>query len=288
MKAVASPAVTVPPDHVRSAFGVPGEIPQLMAGGRGRTFRCGGVVLKPTDDAAEASWLAGVFEQVWVPGVRVARPVRSSDGRWVIAGWTAHRYVAGRSAPRFTDVIEVGTHLHRALADIPRPRFLDDRDTLWAWADRISWGDIPPDDPRLGRGAGAVAFAALAAGRRPVDLPHQLVHGDLTGNVLFAGSAPPAVIDMTPYWRPVSWAAAIVVVDAIAWGGADVDVAAGGRTPQWRQVLRRALMCRLAVSLGHPGSTTASMAGILSAVEQLRPVLDDELPGLAGHAPDAH
>ncbi|MEP6979840.1 MAG: hypothetical protein ABJA16_03655, partial [Nakamurella sp.] len=75
--------MTAPPDHVRSAFGVAGELPQLMAGGRGQTYRCGGVVLKPTTDAAEASWLAGIFEQLWVPGVRIARPVRSSDGRWV-------------------------------------------------------------------------------------------------------------------------------------------------------------------------------------------------------------
>lgn len=258
-----------------------------MAGGRGVTYRCGGVVLKPTADAAEASWLAGVFEQVWVPGVRVARPVRSSDGRWVIAGWTAHRFVAGRTAPRFTEVIDVGVRLHTALAEVGRPRVLDERDTLWSWADRISWGEISAADARLGTGIGATAFAELAAGRRPVDLPHQLVHGDLTGNVLFAGSAPPAVIDMTPYWRPVSWASAIVVVDAIAWGGADLDLATGHRTPEWRQVLRRALMFRLALSLGHPSSAPASMVGVMSAVEQLRPVLDDELPGLAGHAPDA-
>lgn len=279
--------MTAPPDHVRSAFGVPGEIPHLMSGGRGGTYRCGGVVLKRTTDSAEAAWLADVFEQLWVPGVRVARPVRSSDGRWVIAGWTAHRFVAGRAAPRFSHVIEVGRNFHAALAGIPRPRFLEERDTLWSWADRISWGDAPAADHRLGAGVGAAAFARLAAGRRPVDLPPQLVHGDLTGNVLFAGSAPPAVIDMTPYWRPVAWASAVVVVDAIAWGGADLDLAVGRRTDQWRQVLRRALMFRLAVSLGHPHSTPTSMVGVLSAVEQLQPLLDDELPGLAGHLPDA-
>ena len=277
--------MTVPPDHVRSAFGVPAELPHLMSGGRGGSYRCGGVVLKQTDDPAEASWLSGVFEQLWVPGVRVARPVRSSDGRWVIAGWTAHRFVAGRSAPRFTDVIEVGHRLNAALVDLERPRFLDERDSLRSWADRIAWGETPAADPRLGAGVGASAFAALAAGRRPVDLPSQLVHGDLTGNVLFAGSAPPAVIDMTPYWRPAAWSAAIVVVDAIAWGGADLELAIG-RADQWRQVLRRALMFRLAMSLGHPRSTPASLVGVLSAVEQLLPLLDDELPGLAGHDAD--
>lgn len=255
-----------------------------MTGGRGQAFRCGSVVLKPVADAVEASWLAGLFEQIWVPGVRIARPVRSSDGRWVIAGWAAHRFVSGRSAPRFDEVIDVGTALHGALAEVPKPKFIDLRDDLYAWADRVSWGDLSVAGDRLGDGVGATAFANLAAGRRPVDLPHQLVHGDLTGNVLFAGSAPPAVIDMTPYWRPVSWATAIVVVDAIAWGGADLELATGQQTSQWRQVLRRALMCRLAVSLGHPDSTPASMVGVLSAIERLSPLLDDDLPGLADHA----
>ncbi len=175
----------------------------------------------------------------------------------------------------------MGVALHDALADLPRPKFLDHRDDLYTWADSVSWGDIPADDERLGSGVGASAFAGLAAGRRPITLPQQVVHGDLTGNVLFAGSAPPAVIDITPYWRPASWATAIVVVDAIAWGGADLDLASvSQQTPEWRQVLRRALMCRLAVSLGHPRSTPASMVGVLSAVERLMPMLNEDLPGL--------
>jgi uncharacterized protein (TIGR02569 family) len=276
--------IDAPPEHVRAAFGVPADVPQLLSGGRGQAYRCGSVVLKPVSDHAEASWLAGTFEQLSVPGVRIARPVRSSDGRWVIAGWTAHRFVSGRTAPRFDEVIAVGLALHEALAGVAKPRFLDVRDDLYAWADRISWGDLPAADDRLGDGVGATAFATLAAGRRPIELPHQLVHGDLTGNVLFAGSAPPAVIDITPYWRPVSWATAVVVVDAIAWGGADLDLATGQQTAHWRQVLRRALMCRLAVSLGHPRSTPASMVGVLSAVERLSPLLDDDLPGLSHHS----
>ncbi len=34
--------------------------------------------------------------------------------------------------------------------------------------------------------------------------PPQLVHGDLTGNLLFHTSLPPAVIDLSPYWRPTA------------------------------------------------------------------------------------
>ena len=43
------------------------------------------MVVKPVDNTAEASWIAATFEQLRVSGIRVARPVRSSDGRWVVA-----------------------------------------------------------------------------------------------------------------------------------------------------------------------------------------------------------
>ena len=42
----------------------------------------------------------------------------------------------------------------------------------------------------------------LAALRRPTKSPSQLVHGDLYGTVLFAGTAAPGITDITPYWRP--------------------------------------------------------------------------------------
>ncbi len=52
-------------------------------------------------------------------------------------------------------------------------------------------------------------FTALGPVRRAA----QVVHGDLTGNVHLGPSGPPVVLDLTPYWRPVGYAAAVVVVD---------------------------------------------------------------------------
>lgn len=45
----------------------------------------------------------------------------------------------------------------------------------------------------------------------------QLIHGDLTGNVLFAADEAPAVIDFSPYWRPPVFAEAVVVADGLLW-----------------------------------------------------------------------
>jgi uncharacterized protein (TIGR02569 family) len=100
------------------------------------------------------------------------------------------------------------------------------------------------------------------------------VHGDMFGNVLFVATAPPAVVDFTPYWRPQSWAAAVIVVDAISWGGATSDLVVENQARQdWPEMLRRALLFRLGLSLAHPRSTAESLVEILSAAE----ILHDQL-----------
>ncbi|MGI8416324.1 MAG: TIGR02569 family protein [Nakamurella sp.] len=263
---------TPPAEHVRAAFGVAAAEPELLSGGQGTTWRCDDTVLKPTTNTAETAWIASTFEHLQVDGVRLSRPIRSMDGRWVVGGWTAQRFVAGRADDRYTEILETGDRLHEALAEIREPRFLRERDDLYSWADKLAWGEIEDTDGKLGGGHGAKLFAELAAGRAPVSptATAQVVHGDLFGNVLFAASAPPAVVDITPYWRPPSWAAAVIVVDAISWGGATTDLVEGSADRQdFPEMLRRALLFRLAVSLAHPRSTAESLVEMLSAAEVL-------------------
>jgi uncharacterized protein (TIGR02569 family) len=267
--------VTPPPAHVIAAFGLTGVGGDQLDGGQGRTWRFGDVVLKPVENAVEAAWVASTFDTLRVSGIRVARPIRSSDGRWVVGGWSAQRFVSGRQAPRYDDIIDASLSLHESLAGIPEPKFLRDRDSVYSWADRLAWGEIDDDDHGLGDGHGARLFAELADGRKPVEVVSQVVHGDLFGNVLFAGSAPPAVIDFSPYFRPPSYSAAVVAVDAIAWGGAQTDLL--GRWQHldaWPQMIRRALLFRLAVSLGHPRTTPESLVEMLTAAAIIGPFLD--------------
>ena len=77
-------------------------------------------------------------------------------------------------------------------------------------------------------------------------LESQVIHGDLTANVLFEAGLPPAVIDFSPYWRPAGFALAVIVADALVWGGADREVLAlVADEPEFAQLLLRALMRRL-------------------------------------------
>ena len=200
-----------PPPHVLAAFGVDAE-PQALPGGRGRSWRAGRLVVKPLDWLpAELSYQAAVLAALRPDGFRVAPPFPQA-----IEGWTAAPYREGEHEPgRWREIIAAGRRLHAALAGFPRDdALLDARDDPWATGDRVAWGERPYDgvDDILG---------AL----RPLDEPSQLVHGDLTGNVLFHRTLPPAIIDFAPYWRPTGYAEAIVVCDAICWEDAPDELA---------------------------------------------------------------
>ena len=69
-----------PPEHVQAAFGLTGFRPAPLGAGWEGGWRCGEVVLSMIADHARAAWSAKVRETLFVDGVRLARPVRSTDG----------------------------------------------------------------------------------------------------------------------------------------------------------------------------------------------------------------
>lgn len=264
---VASPPVsTAPPQHVRAAFGVRSVEPVLVE--HGPVWRCGDIALRRASGPAETSWVAQTLGDLDVPELRVARPIRSSDGRYVVGGWMAYRFIEGRAEPRYDEVVSASLRLHEATAALARPRFLGTRADVFALADRAAWGEerAVPLDPDLG----GRLFALFSESRREITLRPQVVHGDLFGNVLFDGDAAPGIVDFTAFHRPPEWAAAVVVVDAMAWGGADDALAKRwSHLAQWPQALLRALLFRLAVHALHPRSTPRSMRGLERAAHHV-------------------
>lgn len=206
-----------PPQAVLDAFGVM-EMPHLLPGGAGTTYRAGTVILKPSANRVEADWLAGLFDAIPEVGFRVARPISSIHGAWSVDGWSATRFVVGEEIRgRSSEKITVARAFHQALAAYPRPPHIATAQHPWAIADRFAWGEEQIDYHRRL----APALHALLALLQPVSLTSQLIHGDMTGNILFHNPLLPAVIDMAPYWRPAEFATAIIVIDSIVWEGAD-------------------------------------------------------------------
>ncbi len=234
-----------PNPEVLAEFGADRGFLQRLDGGQGRTWVVGDLVLKPVGDVAEADWVAEVLRDLPERGFRLSRPVRSRAGRWTVAGWSGWSRVEGRHdvSTRWGDVLAAGKALHAALRDVARPDFLDARDTIWVDGERAAWDD---NAPRVMHPCLAPLAEELAAFRTRHRAPEQIVHGDLTGNVLFAEALAPAIIDFTPYWRPAGFAEAVVVADAIAWHGAPSALTAAlSEDDEPRSMLARAALFRL-------------------------------------------
>jgi uncharacterized protein (TIGR02569 family) len=187
--------------------------------------------------------------------VRVAVPVAAANGRWVVAGWAATPFLEGDPAGwQWGAVLDAGRRFHEAVAHLPRPTFLDRRESPWDTGNRMAWGD---ESLHVGPALRPLCQRVAAALRPVGSLRPQLVHGDLGGNVLLLAGGTPAVIDLSPYWRPPGWALAVVVVDALVWGDADPSVLAlVADEPEIEQLLLRAMLYRLVTDdvMGHDTS----------------------------------
>jgi len=242
--------VTEPPASVLSAFGLRGWAERLP-GGQGTSWRVADVVLKPQVDPTFQEWLGTELATIEQSGFRLPELRRSDSGAWVVEGWAAQTAVPGSpgtgSEADWLAIIGASRALHAAMAALPRPAFLNSRGDPWALADRMAWGETPE--------VVAPELREVVEGLRPALSPlgpAQLVHGDLTSNVLLHPGSQPVIIDFSPYWRPPAYAEGVVVADAMCWHDArpglmeEVDVAPGA--------VARALLFRvLTTSLLHHG-----------------------------------
>jgi len=266
---------------VLAAFGVSAD-PVRLAGGKGTAWRAGETVLKPAGSPRAARWTAELYDSLASrpgPGFRVPRPVRAESGDWVAAApasgaWVAWEWLPGEPAdwsgvsPCWPRLIAASQAFHAALAGRPAPPWLGRDGSPWTVSDQVAWGDRNPWSILAGTpGPLRRQVRRLLAALGPVRLPAQLIHGDLGGNVLFAGGAPPVVIDFSPYWRPAGLALAVAAVDALMWDGADpVILDELASQPELDQLLARALVGRLVTEMifrhGDPaGLEAAARAG---------------------------
>lgn len=210
-----------PPDAVLAAFGLEGPA-VVLPGGQGTSWSAGDAVLKPDGDPRFQEWLSTEVNGVRQRGFRLPDVRRSATGSFIVDGWAAQSFLTGAacSGPDadWPAVVRAGRALHAATAGLSRPPFLDARTDPWGVADRMAWGEVPvvvaPEHAKV--------VARLSSLPRPSGTA-QLVHGDLTSNVLLDRDAAPAVIDFSPYWRPSAYAEGVVVADALLWHGAGAD-----------------------------------------------------------------
>ena len=237
-----SRAVSVPPPvAVREAWGV--DTLKPLEGGQGMAFVGGGVVLKPVLDSRQFDWLArALYALPQVDELRIIRPRPAGDGRWAVKGWSAWEYLEGEvDSARWRDALWVSDRFHDIVSGVPWSPAVQGCHQ-WAIGDAFAWGEADIAFPDRFR----PLITELRELCHPVDdLPCQLVHGDLGGNIVFHPELAPGVIDVSPYWRPKRYADAIIVADAIAWAGADLRALEPLRDPVGVQMIYRAILFRL-------------------------------------------
>ena len=230
-----------PTDQVLGAFNLAGDITPTHTRD---VWRLGSVALKRIDHQAAAEWVCELLTgRDPAPDFRIPAPIAAADGRWVVDGWTAATWIPGREdGSRWRDLLHTAARFHGWLSDVERPAWLDDIDDSWRAADRMAWDE----QPVAVRSEFKSLVERLVSMRRPIAPTSQLIHGDLTGNVLFSEGLAPGIIDLSLYWRPADYAAAIVAVDCFEWEGVDAEVLEHvAALPDGDQLLIRAALFRI-------------------------------------------
>jgi uncharacterized protein (TIGR02569 family) len=161
---------------------------------------------------------------------------------------------------RWVDVLSACERFHREVRHLPEPPFLPDRRDPWSVGDRVAWEEAgSPEHP---------AILRLVEARRRVSLVPQFIHGDMSENVLFAAGHEPAIIDISPYWRPAGFASAVIVADAICWRAADARelLATVAHIDEFPQLFLRALIYRMTTTVEF-SRRAADLDGYRSAVD---------------------
>lgn len=200
--------------EILEVFGISGKIEKL-SGGQGQCVRVGDFVLKPIEETAKYSWVGKVLESVSTYDLAMAKPLRSKNGNFVENGFGITQYLPGDFfAGRIEEKIKACQILNQLLQSIKEPQEWINWSSPWQLANQIAWEEATLPDNTDTRSREIIE--AIKAAYKPIDLPKQLIHSDLAGNILFNGTSP-IIIDFSPEFRPSAYAEVLLITDSLAW-----------------------------------------------------------------------
>jgi hypothetical protein len=220
-----------------------------MSGGQNTSVRVGGVVIKPIDEIEKYNWLAEKFEGLRSQNIIIANPVRDNTGNFLNNGYGATKYVRCKFIKnKLREKLLASDEFHGLVKGITKPEGFSLWESPWSKATKIAWSEI--DLPIIGNGDIKRILESIQDKYEEVKLANQFIHSDLAGNILFRFYKP-VIIDISPEFRPVEYANALLIADSIAWHGAKLNSLKYLRYDKElkRQLLIRAIMFRLCVPL---------------------------------------
>lgn len=274
------PARPEVPQHVLQAFQIRTQECEPLGLAWDYGWRYGNVVLSPVAQSNQAGWSAKVREQLQVAGMRVIRPVRATDGRFVNSGWRASQYVSGNLQLRGDELVLAALRFDDAMREVPVSDQLSDApQDLFSAANSLAWRATAEDPEAIGKTMGldlenprhqlaAETIPRLVRLCTEIPLPAQMCHADFTGTVIFDHYQAPALVDIVPVVRCYGYTAALCVVDQLLAGTLDIGVLK--RFPQveyFDQLVLRALIYRIIIHCAHPQSHEELDSNFRSIVE---------------------
>lgn len=219
---------------------------EKLKGGQEQAIKAGHLVLKPVDDEDEYLWIADVLNNLDTTNINIAKPVLSLHGNYIEDGFGATEFFSNIG---HTYDIDLGLRLCRQLSErlkhITKPSFLfENLNNPWKKAHYLAWNEIS-----LSNLPNELLF--LINLRKPLDFPNQLIHTDLTGNILIDKNGSTCIIDFTPSFFPKEYAEAIMIVDYVSWHNAPLSMINKMNLPELisHQFILRALIFRMSVSI---------------------------------------
>jgi uncharacterized protein (TIGR02569 family) len=235
-------------EEVLHSFNLNGKIIPL-SGGQNTSVRVNNAVLKPVEDVTESyEWLLMVINNIKPKGYRLSKPIKSSKGTFVSSGWVCTKFERGEEVKgRIKEKLQVSRLFHYDLSNIKIRDDFSQTANPWVMAHRIAWqkDELPKEIHTKIR---KILNELLQKLRLKEHYNLQLVHADLSGNILFDDVLDPLIIDFSPTIAPVEYAEAILVCDCIAWQGSMIsEIELLPKHTDIKEMIMRAVIFRLAV-----------------------------------------
>ncbi|MCK8061115.1 MULTISPECIES: hypothetical protein [unclassified Fusibacter] len=198
---------------ILEAFHLTGE-GLALEGGQEQSRLFDKTVLKPVYDESYYNQIAEIFNQLENPAYRISKHLKANNGHYSFMGYGATMYEAGFEVDdRLKEKLLVSNAFHEALKEIATS-LLPKTDDPWSRAHRLLW-----QGERLEATSDMAIFVNHLLNQLPIyDEALQIIHSDLSSNILFHETLAPLIIDFSPAVAPKSFADAVLICDSIAWG----------------------------------------------------------------------
>jgi len=189
---------------------------ETLSGGQGQSIRVGDYVVKPVTEIEKYNWTSQVLETLPAsPDLKIAKPIRSKEGNYIESGYGVTQYQEGTFLTgNMPQKMAACRLLNQLLEPFQQPEEWHSWSSPWQLANRVAWQEttLPADTHTESR----KIIEQIQSGYLPVQLPNQLIHSDLAGNILF-NDLIPVIIDFSPEFRPAIYAEVLTITDSIAW-----------------------------------------------------------------------